>query len=164
MTLEMIFDAIAAHLNGPQASRNPSRIQWTIVTDESVREIMLSEVSNGAMTTTRLAPTDVAPAELTISLTRSTLDKLIAGELTLKDLIENPGLVTIVGDKKVLIKLFAMLDEGDPEFPIVTPRPDAQGAWLGAAPKGHDAAAATRLEEAALKRRFRLVSKLPRGC
>jgi alkyl sulfatase BDS1-like metallo-beta-lactamase superfamily hydrolase len=164
MTLEMMFDAIAARLNGPQASLNPSLMMWTIKPDEpeALLEHMLAEVSNGAMTTT---PKDkMAPAELHISLRRSTLDQLICGELGLEDLLATPGLVTIEGDRKVLIKFFAMLDEGDPEFPIVTPRPDAKGAWIGKAPKGSDAAAATALEKAVLKRRYRLIGKLPRGC
>lgn len=154
MTLEMIFDAVAAHLNGPEASLNPSLMMWIIKPDkpDAAPEHMLAEVSNGAMTTTRTGNSDFAQ-QVTISLLRSTLDQLIAGELTLEDLIENPGLVTIQGDKNVLIKFFEMLDQGDPEFPIVTPRPDAEEAWIGRAP-----------QEAVFKRRFRIVGKLPRGC
>ncbi|HEU4410913.1 MAG TPA: alkyl sulfatase dimerization domain-containing protein [Polyangiaceae bacterium] len=166
MTLEMIFDAIAARLNGPQASRNPSRTLWVIVPEHGADpERMLAEVSNGAMTTTHvLSATPISGVQVSITLARRTLDALIAGELSLKDVLQTPGLVTIDGDPKVLIRFFAMIDEGDPEFPIVTPRPDPEGAWIGKAPKGADAAAATSLEEAVLERRFRMVGKLPRGC
>lgn len=106
---------------------------------------------------------DPAGHQVYISLLRSTLDRLIAGELSLEVAIDS-GLVTFGGDTSVLIKFFSMLDEGDPEFPIVTPRSDAKVAWIGRAPQGPDATAATRLEEAVLKRRFRFVGRLPRGC
>ncbi len=154
MTLEMIFDAMAGHINGPRASidEKPTVMNW-IFTDTN--EQYLVELSHGAMSTT--ANKVSAQDNVTIILTRQVLDELMSQLTTPNAAIAN-GEIKVYGDKLALFKLFACLDEGVPDFPIVTPRPNALLAWRGFEPKEK-----ADVQEAG-KKKLRILGKLPRGC
>jgi len=151
MTVEMIFDAIAANLNGPLANADatPLVMNW-IFTD--IHEDYLLELRNGALNTT--AGKTSLSADVTVMLTRRTLDQIMSQELTLEGALEARQ-IKVCGDTSRLAGLFSLLDPGVVDFPIVTPRPDPTQAWRGSA----------RLDPAeALKREVRLLGELPRGC
>jgi alkyl sulfatase BDS1-like metallo-beta-lactamase superfamily hydrolase len=163
MTLEMIFDALAAHINGPRANLgDPISMNWVVNSDlaKLPPERVLVELSNGALSTT--AGRQSATADVTIILARSTLDRLIAHDLSLEDAMKQE-LIEIHGDQAVLARFYSLIDDGDPSFPIVTPRSDAEKAWRGllrsVTPTGAGSA-----EQAATKRKLRVIGRLPRGC
>ncbi len=151
MTVEMLFDAVAANLNGPLANADatPLVMNW-IFTD--INEDYLLELRNGALNTT--AGKTSLSADVTVMLTRRTLDQIMSQELTLEEALEARQ-IKVCGDASRLAGLFSLLDPGVVDFPIVTPRPDPTQAWRGSA----------RPEPAeALKREVRLLGELPRGC
>jgi alkyl sulfatase BDS1-like metallo-beta-lactamase superfamily hydrolase len=108
MTITQLFDALAIRVVGPKAWSERFALNWEI-TDTGERYRM--ELSNGALVhhPTRL---DRA-ADLSISLTRQQLLGLLAGA-------GHDG-VAMTGDTNLLPKLLSMLDDPDPDFPVVTP-------------------------------------------
>jgi alkyl sulfatase BDS1-like metallo-beta-lactamase superfamily hydrolase len=160
MTVEMIFDAIAGKINGPQANADPNPIvmNW-IFTD--TEEQYLVELSNGALSTT--AGKTSTRDDVTVILTRDALDRIMAKETVLARSIE-AGDVKVYGDITKLGRLISLLDPGDVGFPIVTPRPNSVDAWRGsgAKPEAREGAKPDPME--ALKREVRVLGKLPRGC
>jgi ribonuclease BN (tRNA processing enzyme) len=99
-------------------------------------------------------------ADVTVMLTRSTLNGLIAGTLSPEDAMER-GELKVFGDPGALarfVKLFSLLDNGVVDFAIVTPRPNAAKAWREiTTPEGENSASP-------LKRKLRVLGKIPRGC
>jgi alkyl sulfatase BDS1-like metallo-beta-lactamase superfamily hydrolase len=108
LSVTQAFDSLAIRVNGPRAWDERLSILWR-VTDLGETHRML--LSNGVLIHYP-DPKDTT-ADLTLSLTRPQLLGLLAGQ----------GLdgITAEGDKGVLPRLLAVLDEPDPDFPIVTP-------------------------------------------
>lgn len=125
MTTDMIFDSLAARLMGPLVGPSAIAMNWVFTdTDENYAVT----ISNGAMSN---VPDKRDPlADVTLSLWRDTLNRLMAGELSLRQVLDDQ-LITVTGDVLALLRFFCLLDDTDPHFPIVTPRDDAKAAWWG---------------------------------
>lgn len=165
MTVEMIFDSIAATINGPQANLDPKPliVNWLFRdTDQGdYTQKYLMELSNGALST--IADFQDAQAGVTVKLSRTALNELIGGQATFGQLVE-AGRVTVTGDaaeQARLAHLFSLVDSGVLNFPIVTPRSDATVAWQGEGSKARQHKAEGH---AGFKRKLQVLGKMPRGC
>ncbi|MBB5915663.1 alkyl sulfatase BDS1-like metallo-beta-lactamase superfamily hydrolase [Nocardia transvalensis] len=109
LSIEQLFDTLAIRVNGPRAAAETLCIDWKF-TDPATT--LRTTLSNGALIRTP-DPRSAAPVDLTLTLTKTQLLGLLAGK----------GLdgITTEGDPAALQRLFALLDEQDPAFPIVTP-------------------------------------------
>lgn len=110
LTVEQIFDTLAARVEGPKAWNTDLRIDWHIT---DIGEHHRTELSNGALIHFT-GPTDAdGTPQLTLTLTKPQLLGLIAGHGT--DGIDHTG------DLGVLHRLTSVLVDYDPDFAIVTP-------------------------------------------
>lgn len=108
LSVTQAFDSLAIRVNGPRAWDERLSILWRVTDlDETYR----TELSNGALI--HHPDPKETRADLTLTLTKPQLLGLLAGR----------GLdgVGREGDEGVLTRLLAVLDEPDPDFPIVTP-------------------------------------------
>jgi len=108
MTVTQLFDMIAIRIDGPRAAHTALAVLWHF-TDADERYLM--RLSNGVLIhhPTRRSP-DV---DLTLTLTHPQLLGLLAsGSLE--------GIET-AGDPGVIKTVLSLIDEPDPNFPIVTP-------------------------------------------
>lgn len=115
--LAMFFDAMATRLDGPRAARS-DRVFNFVFTD--VGETHIVELSNGVMHHRR--GTARADADASVELTRAFWMRLLQQEAGLLDMIAS-GDFAITGDRRALLGFFALLEQPDPDFPIVTARP-----------------------------------------
>ena len=115
LSIEQLWDALGARLDGPRAWDAKIAIGWHFT---DVRERWTVTVENGALSTVegRLAP----DAEATVTLTRAAFDAVLLGEGDLAELFSS-GAIAVEGDGAKLGELFGLLDDGDPAFAIVTP-------------------------------------------
>jgi alkyl sulfatase BDS1-like metallo-beta-lactamase superfamily hydrolase len=115
LTLEQLWDAIGARVDGPRAAHLHIVIGWHF-TDLDERWTLT--LQNGALSAVsgRLDPS----AHATVTLTRAALDALLLGDEDAEGLFTS-GAFAVAGDGAKLGELFALLDEGDPAFAIVTP-------------------------------------------
>ncbi|AKT41617.1 alkyl/aryl-sulfatase [Chondromyces crocatus] len=159
MTVDMIFDAIGTLVIGPAAGKTSIVMNW-IISDTG--ETYVVRLSNGALS--YVSGKQDASRDVTISLPRDTLDQLMIGQLSPRDLVDLKG-VTVTGNLHKLLLFFCLLDGSDPAFPIVTPRSDARAAWSG---KDHAevllAAVEQLLQHDKIARPRRHFGPLPRGC
>lgn len=160
MTLEMVFDAMAGHINGPKAVASPMVINW-IFTD--TEEQCLLELSHGALSNT--AGKTSTNDDATLILTRDVLNRIMANELSPNDAIDS-GEIKVYGDIVKVNHLFELIETGVDDFPIITPRPSREDAWRGIpdAPVAVKPIPKSGEAHAALKRKLRVVGKIPRGC
>jgi alkyl sulfatase BDS1-like metallo-beta-lactamase superfamily hydrolase len=114
MSIEQLWEAIGARLDGPRAWDANIAIGWHFT---DVEERWTVSVANGALNAVRdrLAP----EAHATVTLTRAALDALILGEDATE--LFAGGAFVVEGDGAKLGELFGLLDDGDPAFAIVTP-------------------------------------------
>lgn len=154
MTTEMLFDALAARLIGPKAVDYPMTMLWRFTDDPDKVEERSVEISNGALSHIDGA---IDNPDVTVTLTRDFLNRIMIGEAKLADIIESDEF-TVTGEngRLKLIRFFSLLDAGMMDFPIVTPRSDAEKAWLGPEKE--------LPEDTVLNDRRRFLLKLPRGC
>jgi alkyl sulfatase BDS1-like metallo-beta-lactamase superfamily hydrolase len=109
LSVEQLFDSMAIRVNGPKAWDTHLSIDWNFTdTDDHYRMTL----SNGALTHRRTTA-EKANADLTLTLTRSHLLPLLAGQ--------TPEGIDTDGDTTTLRRLLAVMDAPDPSFPIVTP-------------------------------------------
>jgi alkyl sulfatase BDS1-like metallo-beta-lactamase superfamily hydrolase len=115
LSIEQLWDALGARLDGPRAWEASIAIAWHFT---DVDERWTVTVANGALCTVRgrLA----SDAHATVTLTRAALDTLLLGEGDAAALFAS-GAITVEGDGIKLGELFGLLDDGDPVFAIVTP-------------------------------------------
>lgn len=107
LTVEQVFDSLAIRVNGPRADGHGLRIDWHVTdVDQHVR----TALSNGALSQ---EPVRAGTADLDITLTKPQLLALVGGS--------QPDGATFRGDRAVLGRLLELLDQPDPNFPIVTP-------------------------------------------
>ncbi|NUS23926.1 MAG: MBL fold metallo-hydrolase [Streptomyces sp.] len=108
LSVTQAFDSLAIRVNGPRAWDEKFTIVWTFTDLDETHRMTLS---NGVLIH-HPGPKDTT-ADLTLTLTKPQLLGLLAGK----------GLdgVNHEGDVGVLTRLFAVLDEPDPNFRIVTP-------------------------------------------
>jgi linear primary-alkylsulfatase len=115
LSIEQLWDAIAARLDGPRAWDAQIAIGWRF-TDAGEQWTVC--VQNGAMSALpRLAEEQ---AQATVTLTRAAFDAILLGEGDGAQLFAD-GQIAVEGDGAKLGELLGLLDEGDPSFAIVTP-------------------------------------------
>ncbi|MFD6529300.1 alkyl/aryl-sulfatase [Streptomyces sp. NPDC060184] len=114
LTPTMLFDAIAIQINGPKAWDEKLTIDVHLTDTAEHYRLTLS---NGVLSYSS-APQKTA-ADATLTSTVHALSHLTVTGLTPEGL-DRAG-VRIEGDASALHRLTAVLDPGDPDFPIVTP-------------------------------------------
>jgi alkyl sulfatase BDS1-like metallo-beta-lactamase superfamily hydrolase len=114
LSIEQLWDALGARLDGPRAWDRRIVIGWHFT---DAHEQWTVTVENGALSAVRALAPDV---QATVTLTRAALDSILLGEGEAAKLFTS-GAMAVVGDGAKLAELMGLLDEGDPVFPIVTP-------------------------------------------
>jgi alkyl sulfatase BDS1-like metallo-beta-lactamase superfamily hydrolase len=165
MTTSMIFDALATKLIGPWVGEK--RIVMNGIFSDPAENYLL-RVQNGALTYVE-QKLDPNP-DVTIRLSRDTLNGMIAGLISMREVIQK-HLIEVTGERIALLRFFCLLDSNDPSFPIVTRRSDAKRAWLaldhlnGIADFVEGTASEdTMMAHAAVAMARSLLGELPRGC
>jgi len=114
MSLDLFLDYLGVRLNGPRAAEQDLTIGLEL-TDEKTSWTLL--VRNGTLSHRSGVGED---AEVTVSISRASLDSVILGEAVLSDLGKR-GDVRIRGDRTVLERFVGLLDTFEFWFNIVTP-------------------------------------------
>jgi alkyl sulfatase BDS1-like metallo-beta-lactamase superfamily hydrolase len=115
LSIEQLWDAMGARLDGPRAWDVRIVLAWDF-TDAG--EHWTVSVENGALSSIRGR---VAPdADATITLTRTAFDAVLLGEGDGAALFAS-GAIAVAGDGAKLGEFLGLLDDGDPAFAIVTP-------------------------------------------
>ena len=114
LSIEQLWDAMAARLDGPRAWDAQIAIGWRF---SDVEEDWTVCVQNGAMSA---RPGLASGVQATVTLTRTAFDAILLGEGDGAALFAD-GQIVVEGDGAKLGELLGLLDEGDPAFAIVTP-------------------------------------------
>ncbi|MEU3072985.1 alkyl/aryl-sulfatase [Streptomyces laurentii] len=112
MTASMLVDSIAIRVDGPRAWDDDLTIDLRLAAPDQARRLTLR---HGALTHRALTGPPRSPAGLTLTLDRTQLLGLLAGQDT-GDL----G-VGVEGDPELLARLLSYVTTPDPSFPVVTP-------------------------------------------
>ena len=115
LTLDLFFDFLGVPLNGPMAQGKTAVINWEFP-DTGQRYALT--LQNCALT--YLADRHASDADCTVTLGRTTLNRVILRELTLPD-AQAQGLVKIAGNGTKVAELFGLLDDFSMGFAIVEP-------------------------------------------
>ncbi len=113
LTMDQIFDSIAIRVDGPRAWDQTIVLNWDVS-----GESWVTRLENGVFVHGAEPPNPAADASL--SFDRGALDRLLLGLATPPDLL-GTGELQVDGDLAKLGALFAVLEEPDPDFAIVTP-------------------------------------------
>jgi alkyl sulfatase BDS1-like metallo-beta-lactamase superfamily hydrolase len=159
LSLERIFDLLAARLDGPRAAARELIMNWRLDTGEHC----MVEVSHGALSCA-LGVQDVR-SNVTVALARSALDQILLGETTLGQAITT-GRLTVTRGLTEFLWFFGLLDDTDPTFPIATPRhpplPEMRRSRPPTAPSS--SSTTTSADDAILHRTWHLAPPLVPGC
>ena len=115
MSPEMFFDYLAVHINGEKAANAKAIFNVDLGNDGGKYKL---ELENGVLNHTANVQADNADA--TIALNRTTLNKIILQEETLKQ-AQTRGEVKITGDSAKLDQMLSYMDKFEFWFNIVTP-------------------------------------------
>ena len=115
MSPEMFFDYLAGHINGEKAANAKAIFNVDLGNDGGKYKL---ELENGVLNHTANVQADNADA--TIALNRTTLNKIILQEETLKQ-AQTRGEVKITGDRAKLDQMLSYMDKFEFWFNIVTP-------------------------------------------
>lgn len=115
LSIEQLWDALGARLDGPRAWDRDLTIAWHFT---DIEERWTVTVRNGALSS--VAGKLASDAQAAVTLTRAAFDAVMLGEGDLGELFAS-GAIAVAGDAAKLGELFALLDDGDPFFAIVTP-------------------------------------------
>ena len=115
MSPEMFFDYLAVHINGEKAANAKAIFNVDLGNDGGKYKL---ELENGVLNHTANVQADNADA--TIALNRTTLNKIILQEETLKQ-AQTRGDVKITGDSAKLDQMLSYMDKFEFWFNIVTP-------------------------------------------
>jgi alkyl sulfatase BDS1-like metallo-beta-lactamase superfamily hydrolase len=115
ITTEIFFDFMAVRLNAARATGNRFSVNWRFT--DTGEELVLN-LENATLTYLMGKQSPTAAASVTT--TRATLDALALRQTTPMAAIQS-GDFAISGDGQVLVKLFAMLDDFEMMFDILTP-------------------------------------------
>ncbi|KAA1045164.1 MBL fold metallo-hydrolase [Pseudocitrobacter sp. 73] len=115
MSPEMFFDYLAVHINGEKAANAKAIFNVDLGNDGGKYKL---ELENGVLNHTANVQADNADA--TITLNRTTLNKIILQEETLKQ-AQTEGDVKITGDSAKLDQMLSYMDKFEFWFNIVTP-------------------------------------------
>jgi alkyl sulfatase BDS1-like metallo-beta-lactamase superfamily hydrolase len=115
MAMDQFFDLMAVRVNGPKASDKQITVNW-VLTD--VNQSFVVTLQNGVLNH-KQGRLDTE-ADATVSLSRSVLDTIIAGQATFPGRIL-AGDIKIQGGKLKFLEMMSCLDEFELWFNIVTP-------------------------------------------
>ena len=115
LSLEQLWDAMGARLDGPRAWDTTIKLAWDFT---DVGERWSVTVENGALSAVEGRLVEDCHAKVT--LTRVALDAVLLGEGDGAQLFSS-GAIAVEGDGAKLGEFLGLLDEGDPVFAIVTP-------------------------------------------
>ena len=127
LTLDLLFDFLGIRLNGDKAAGKAIVVNWAF-SDTGERYVLT--LQNCALT--YLADRQSEAADATVSLERSTLNRVILRELALPDAISK-GLISIEGDAAKIVDLFGLFDDFSMAFNIVEPMRDLLSVPAGKA-------------------------------
>lgn len=116
LTVPHFFDYLAVRLNADKAAGKAFVLNWSF---PDLQQRYAMTLRNSALTW--LPDTQAPQPTASISLDKSTLDRISLKQLSLQDAVRD-GSVRISGDATAVSSLFAMLDTFDADFSIVTPR------------------------------------------
>jgi len=108
MTIGQLFDSLAIRVDGPRAADHALIIDWSFT---DLKEDVRLQLANGVLTQTR--PAEGTPAQLTLTLTKPQLLRLLA--------TRSLDGIQADGDTRALATLLGVLDTADNRFAIVTP-------------------------------------------
>ena len=115
LTLDQYFDFMGIRLNGPKADGKTITLNWNFT---DVGEQYAVELENSVLIYT--SNKQLASADVTVTLTRTTLDAISLQETTFAEAFAS-GAIKIDGNKDKLLELFGLFDTFDQKFNIVTP-------------------------------------------
>jgi alkyl sulfatase BDS1-like metallo-beta-lactamase superfamily hydrolase len=115
LSLEQLWDAMGARLDGPRAWDTTIKLAWDFT---DVGERWSVTVENGALSAVEGRLVEDCHAKVT--LTRGAFDAVLLGEGDGVQLFTS-GAIAVEGDGAKLGEFLGLLDEGDPVFAIVTP-------------------------------------------
>jgi alkyl sulfatase BDS1-like metallo-beta-lactamase superfamily hydrolase len=116
MSLGLFFDYLGVRLNGEKAEGKRIVLNWVF---SDLGERYRLNLENCALT--YLAEPRSEPADATVTLERTVLDRLVQREMTLADALHR-GLVSIEGDPARVVELFGLLDDFTLMFEVVEPK------------------------------------------
>ena len=120
LTLDMYFDYLAVRINCAKADGKHWVMNWRF-TDTGQRYVLTLQNS----TLTHQADSELAQAQVTVNLTRATLDQISLQKLTFPEALQG-GQIQVEGQAQVLMGFLGVIDIFERAFKIVEPRPDIQ--------------------------------------
>jgi alkyl sulfatase BDS1-like metallo-beta-lactamase superfamily hydrolase len=115
LTLEMIFNYLGMRLNGPDAAGR--EITLNLVFPDTNQTAWL-RLENGALS--HSVERTAADPDATVTLDRTTLDRIVTAQVTLEDAIAS-GEVKAEPDAGPLIEVISLLDTLSPWFAVIEP-------------------------------------------
>jgi alkyl sulfatase BDS1-like metallo-beta-lactamase superfamily hydrolase len=115
LSVAQILDGMKVRLDGPRAWGKHLTIGWQVTNPD---EHHLLTLENGVLHHRPYPPN--AEPEATLVIERQALNEMLSGTADLAALAET-GRLRVEGDGAKLGELLGLLDEPDPNFPIVTP-------------------------------------------
>lgn len=116
LTVPLFFDYLGVRLNADKAAGKNFTFNW-IFTDLGEQYAMT--LRNSALTY-RVGEQHTTP-DATVSIAKTTLNRISLGQSTVADAVR-AGEIRIEGDSQRFTALFAMLDQFDKSFNVVTPQ------------------------------------------
>jgi alkyl sulfatase BDS1-like metallo-beta-lactamase superfamily hydrolase len=115
VSIDLAFDVLGVRLNAAKAEGKTIVINWTF---SDLNQTYVMNLENAALTHTSGKPAD--NADLSLTLTRATLDTLTLKQRSFRDAVA-AGDISFSGDPQKLGELMGMLDDFTPDFAIVEP-------------------------------------------
>ena len=117
LPLDLFFDYLGVRLNGTRADGKRIVINWSF-SDTKQRYVL--NLENAALTYT--SDRAAADADASVTLTRATLDTITLRQTTFPEAVK-AGTVQVTGDAGKLVELLGLLDNFEPMFEVVEPKP-----------------------------------------
>ena len=118
LSVENIFDYMGVRLNAPKAEGLHIVLNWHIGSDGKDEQRYVLNLENSALTWQ--AGADAPNANATLSLSRATLDRILAQQIGPKEALQT-GLIKVVGDAGAFGRLLSLQDSFPANFEIVMP-------------------------------------------
>jgi alkyl sulfatase BDS1-like metallo-beta-lactamase superfamily hydrolase len=115
VSIDLAFDVLGVRLNAAKAEGKTIVINWTF---SDLNRTYVMNLENAALTLTSGKPAD--NADLSLTLTRATLDALTLKQRSFRDAVA-AGDISFSGNPQKLGELMGMLDDFTPDFAIVEP-------------------------------------------
>jgi alkyl sulfatase BDS1-like metallo-beta-lactamase superfamily hydrolase len=113
---EMLFDLLGVQLNGPKADGKHIIINWNFTDAQQVYVLTLEDSA-----LTYMANKQVVGADVSLTLTRDTLNAIVLRRVTISDAIQS-GQIKVTGEAGRADALFSLFDTFNPNFEIVEPK------------------------------------------